>query len=334
MKKNKFYMKKRFCYKLINIFLFSTVLILTLACGGGGGGGGSAEIASKWIPQDAINNNRVYYVIDRAADKDPTDDDGKSWDKAYGKGQLQAAIDAAASAVADGNQYYVAIQQGTYVPDTTASRSFSMKNKVTIIGGFLGTETNGIPIGGETILSGDLNGDDIYNTDGIATYNSTNSYHVFSHSSSANLNETAVLKNVTISGGNAIGTFDDGLGGGMLNIDSSPTLESCKFEYNFANFGGGMHNYKSSPSLTNCIFECNNASMGAGIYNASGSSPSLAGCDFSGNSTSGLGGGIYIQSGTITWYLPVSTFSGNTATNNAATNDISPAGYTITYTTP
>jgi hypothetical protein len=211
--------------------------------------------------------------------------DGTSWTDAFT--DLQLALAEAGS----GDQIWVA--EGTYKPTDGADRtiSFQMKSGVALYGGFAGTETE---LGQrdwvlhQTILSGDLNGDDGPDF----ANNGENSEHVFYHLVLF-LDHTAVLDGFTVSGGNAQ------YGGGMYNDISSPALNNVTFSGNSAWRGGGMYNYESSPALTNCTFSQNHASgteswqgRGGGIYNDE-SSPSLTGCAFQGNSADVNGGGMY-----------------------------------------
>lgn len=109
----------------------------------------------------------------------------------------------------------------------------------------------------ETILSGDLNGDDVPVTckadspdcdsfggrcvNGICITrqaNSENSYHVVTGSGA---NETAVFDGFTITGGNADGSSTYDYGGGMYNPGGKPTIATCLFRGNSGYYGGGMY---------------------------------------------------------------------------------------------
>lgn len=166
------------------------------------------------------------------------------------------------------------MKEGTYKPTTSTgsggdrNKHFSLRNGVTVIGGFSGNEDGAIPDGNaaRTILSGNL-GDENISTDNV--------YHVFKHKSTS-LGSTAILRNVTITGGYADGQDpEDRLGGGMFNNGCSPIIENCIFRDNFANDnGGGMYNeYSSDPEIKNCSFTDNDTS---GTYNDIGN-------DFSSN---------------------------------------------------
>jgi len=253
--------------------------------------------------------------------------DGSSW--ANASNQLQVIINASGS----GDEVWVA--EGTYYPTNTLDRNiaFSMKNGVSIYGGFVGTES--LLSGRDwtlhpTILSGDI---------GILGNNSDNSYHVVSNSG---LNLSALLDGFRISNGNA-NYSNVAHGGGMYNSGSSPKVVNCTFSSNFGfRFGGGMSNVSSSaPNLTNCLFTSNssrlygggmynnnsspvcsnctfvsnfltNSGGGAGMYNEHNSSPTLNTCTFTSNSGAHVGGGV------SNYYLSSPTLNNCTFSNNSA----------------
>jgi len=221
---------------------------------------------------------------------------GTSWTDAYTS--LQSALTAASS----GDQIWVAA--GTYKPGAARTNSFSMKNGVAIYGGFAGYED---PCSfdlasrdfeaNETILSGDIGTPDV-NTD--------NCYHVVY---SGSVNVTAILDGFTITGGNANGTHPNNKGGGMYNINSSPTVANCNFTGNSAVYGGGMFNMEGNPTITNCTFSGNSAGDGGGMHNDY-SSLTVTNCTFSGNSAD-AGGVMFNMGGNPTFTN--CTFSGNSA---------------------
>ncbi|MHC4676301.1 MAG: right-handed parallel beta-helix repeat-containing protein, partial [Planctomycetota bacterium] len=253
---------------------------------------------------------RITYV-----DADATGADiGTSWADAYN--YLQDALDAV------GSDDEIRVAEGTYKPDqgdgiTPGNReaTFQLISGVVIKGGYPGfgqPDPNGRDIElYETILSGDLLGDDGPDF----ANNGENSYHVVTGSGT---DETAVLNGFTIAGGNANGAWQDHQndGGGMYNHGSKPTLANCTFSGNSAEVGGGMANYYSSPTVTNCMFSGNLAIFGGGMYNRE-SSPILTNCTFSKNfATINHGGGIYnCDSSSPT--LTNCTFSGNSARTGA-----------------
>jgi parallel beta-helix repeat protein len=232
----------------------------------------------------------IYYVDADASGSN----NGSSWANAYN--YLHDALLAASR----GDEIWVA--QGIYKPDqgggmTPGDRTatFQPINGITIKGGYAGfgeADPDARDINAyETILSGDLNGDD----GPICANNGENSYRVVTENGT---DETAVLDGFTITGGTYDGmynffssptltncTFSMNSGGGMYNSQSSPTLTNCTFSRNSATFGGGMYNRNSSPMLTNCIFTTNSSTYeGGGIYNYRNSSPILTNCTFSANS--------------------------------------------------
>ncbi|MEE8155055.1 MAG: right-handed parallel beta-helix repeat-containing protein [Phycisphaerales bacterium] len=209
----------------------------------------------------------VVHVDDDA----PPGGDGASWDTAYRF--LQDGLTSAAK----GRVNEIRVAQGTYKPDRdeanpdgTGDReaTFQLINDVALIGGYAGfgaknPDAHDIELY-ETILSGDLLGDD---EPGFVNIQE-NSYHVVTGSDT---DVTAILDGFAITGGNANGTSEDSTnqGGGMYNAISSPTVTGCSFIANLAiSFGGGMFNEdESNPTVTYCTFGGNQASAGGGMAN-------------------------------------------------------------------
>ncbi|MGD9405065.1 MAG: right-handed parallel beta-helix repeat-containing protein, partial [Anaerolineae bacterium] len=259
--------------------------------------------------QSSLAQDGIIYVDAEAPG--PTHD-GASWETAFTG--LQAALDVV------GSRQQIWVATGVYTPtqqlDTADLRSatFQMANEVAIYGGF--DPSTGATdwedrdwVLHESILSGDLNGDD---GDDFAN-REDNSYHVFYHPDGTNLDDTATLDGFTISGGNADGdeSAQQDAGGGMFNYASSPALTNVTFDGNSAGAGGGMDNTGgSAPTLTGCAFSRNVAAdEGGGMHN-DGSSPTLIGCTFFEN-TADAGGGIY--NGASSPALTGVTFAGNSA---------------------
>lgn len=252
--------------------------------------------------------------------------DGTSWCSAYTTLQ-DALADAWESA---GLVTEVRVADGTYRPDqglnvTPGDRgaSFQLVNGVTLRGGYAGCgapdpDARDITLY-ETILSGDLTGDDapVGNPADLLTEptRAENSYRVFYHPRGLNLDKTAVLDGFTITGGNADSTYTHRYGGGMYNNDSSsPTVTNCVFSGNSASYcGGAMYNFSSSPVVTDSTFIGNSADgRGGGMLNENGS-PTVMNCKFSGNSAGKDGGGMY------NWYFSRPTVTSCTFIGNRAT---------------
>ncbi len=243
---------------------------------------------------------------------------GGSWANAYPK--LQDAL----AAAANGDQIWVA--KGVYYPDEGAGQTdnarastFILQNGVAIYGGFAGTETalsQRDVAANVTVLSGDIDGNDVTDANGVVTnttnINGNNAYHVVTSSSA---NSTAVLDGFTVTAGQANGpSGGEDNGGGMYNKNSSsPTVSNVTFSANSATRGGGMNNDTSSPALTNVTFSANSAVFGGGMKNTNGS-PSLTNVTFSANSASANGGGIYNYNSAPT--MTNVTFSSNSAATN------------------
>jgi hypothetical protein len=213
--------------------------------------------------------------------------DGSSWANAA---SLQDALTTGGTVTAtSGDDIWLA--EGVYYPTlaadpnnvTPAEReiTFQLVAGVNIYGGFAAT---GEPEWGDrdtdtnvTILSGDIGQDDT-DDDGnnIAEdwndIQGDNAYHVVVCA------DDATLDGLTITAGQAHGSFPNNNGGGMFNEQSSPTLTNVTFSGNQASDGdgGGMSNTVSIPELTDVTFSGNYANVsGGGMYNASSSSNPL-----------------------------------------------------------
>ncbi|MHC4445894.1 MAG: right-handed parallel beta-helix repeat-containing protein [Planctomycetota bacterium] len=258
----------------------------------------------------------TIYVDDSATGAN----NGMSWDDAFI--ELQSALAVATS----GDEIWVA--GGTYTPDYdvntgmhTGDRiaTFQLLNGVALYGGLAGNEdpaTFNLDDrdfeANETILSGDLNGDDAEVSDPTDLLTeptrAENSYHVVTGSGT---DETAIVDGFTITAGNADGSLPHDRGGGMYNYNGSPTISNCTFSGNSAQYvGGGMYNKLSSPTLTNCGFSGNSAVGGGGMFSFY-SNPTLTNCTISGNSARKTGGGMTNSYSSPT--LTDCTISGNSA---------------------
>ncbi|MBS1605499.1 MAG: right-handed parallel beta-helix repeat-containing protein, partial [Bacteroidetes bacterium] len=192
--------------------------------------------------------------------------DGSSWAAAYKT--LDEALSAAGQC-AIVNSIYIA--KGTYKPYT--GKNFCMLPHVSLYGGF--------PSGGGSIAQRNTaaNTTRLQGSGSSVVYNRYNS-----------LDPSAVLDGFTITGGAT------DFGGGMYNLNSSPTINNCIISNNTAtNAGGGIYNKGgSSPVITNCIFSGNTQTLAGGaggaMYNTNGS-PLISNCVFHDNSAD-FGGAI------------------------------------------
>jgi hypothetical protein len=251
----------------------------------------------------SFSANAAFIYVKKSA---TGSNNGTSWTNAYT--DLQNALDAA------GVYDHIWVAAGTYLPTaspdgtTTDNRNkaFHLHTEMKIYGGFAGTETQLSERDAATnitILSGDLDGDDIVTGSGSTlsiTDNTENAYHVML---TADLTAASFIDGFTIKGGNADGGFSTisyqsksfyrNDGGGMSNNSSSPTITNSTFANNNAVDGGGMSNfYSSSPIITNSTFANNNATYyGGGMQNNS-SSPTITNSTFANNNAL-YGGGMY-----------------------------------------
>ena len=228
--------------------------------------------------------------------------DATSWLNAAPGNNLQMIIDSAAS----GDEVWVAC--GTYVPTSTNNRSiaFSMKNGVTIYGGFEGTESTisdrEFACGPCSILSGDIG--NAGNTD--------NSFNVVYNEL---LDSTAILDGFVIRDGNddrSPSSAGNGLGGGIYNHGYGgagychPIIRNCIFTNNFASWGAGAFNngYQNGdtePTYINCIFHNNHAYIEAGGMDSYGvggnASPTVINTLFYENTSATNVGAMYAWGG-------------------------------------
>ncbi len=109
-------------------------------------------------------------------------------------------------------------------------------------------------------------------------------------------------------------------GGGMLNVESSPTVINCVFVGNTAIYGAGMMNVQAHPTVIGSTFLSNVAGddalgivgRGGGMLNLN-SSPEVTDCEFLTNIavSGGYGGGMYNDGADP--FVSDSTFDNNSA---------------------
>jgi len=265
---------------------------------------------------------------------------GSSWTDAY-----RFLQDALTDADSSAKPAEIRVAQGTYRPDEdslhpdgTGSReaTFQLIDGVTLKGGYAGfgeRDPNAWDVElYKTILSGDLNGDDVnVGNPADLRYEPTraeNSYHVTNGSGT---DPTAVMNGFTITG-----AYTGGYGGGMLIREGgSPTLINCIFAGNWAQEGGGgIGNYMGSPVLFKCTLSGNSAEDTGGGMLTSGEGQSnltLINCTFSDNFVQGQGGGMYNEATRLT--LTNCRFTRNSAAYGGAMDNVPLISGTLTNCT-
>ena len=215
-----------------------------------------------------ITNAQIIYVDSASTAQNPT---GESWDEAF-----QDLQDALAAVPVEGDEIWVA--QGTYTPDTMNGVTFAtffIADDIVLLGGFNGTEDSASqrnPMVNLTILSGDLNGDDVDTSfvlnriDNVMTVVTLDFF----------LTNETVIDGFTIQNGHADGSDASNSqqrGAGIYAAGSAPIINQCTFRRNYAEHSGGGVFLSQSGSqgaiVQNCHFEENRADAwvgGAGLH--------------------------------------------------------------------
>ncbi len=293
----------------ISLLLMSVLVLLV-------GTGGNASARLIFVDEYATGNN-----------------DGASWANAYR--YLQDAMAIASS----GDRVRVA--EGAYKPDRGTGRTrglrtatFRLQTGVILRGGYAGfgePDPNAWdPTAYETILSGDLNGDDGPNF----ANNGENSYHVVVIGPADRM---TILDGFTITAGSANAASSQGSakrrGGGIYIGGAEPTITNCIISGNWARIGGGIYCQSANPTISNCTIADNAGQIHGGGIDCFISTLIIDNCIISGNSAtrtgSTRGGGIacYNSSATITNTL----ISGNSSALH--TGGIYGAGLNLTNCT-
>ncbi|MBN1786765.1 MAG: hypothetical protein JW806_00035 [Sedimentisphaerales bacterium] len=211
--------------------------------------------------------------------------DGTSWSDAFN--DLQEALSVAA-VYTEVEEIHIA--EGVYRPAGAGGNrntEFQLVYDVDVKGGYAGVGEPDPNVRNisyyETVLSGDLNGDDGPNF----TNRGDNSYTVVKG------HNMVLLDGCVITGG------DGGNGGGIDVSGTNITISNCTIINNRGPYGGGVYSYRGSPTLKNCLLIGNQAKpnsigSGGGIYCASDNTcyPVLTNCTFVDNSANNTGGGI------------------------------------------
>ncbi len=246
--------------------------------------------------------------------------DGSSWADAY------TELSDALSIATEGDEVWVG--EGIYLPGgENANRDalFFLDLNIKLYGGFTGTESSLADRGNyqdhPTILSGDVNADDIPNN--FTDNREDNCRHIMWTDTNIT-NETIIdgffFQNGHTEGGD--GSGNDRRGGAILSY-GAPIIQNCSFTQNYGYFAGAVYprggfatgfrilncdfNENEGRSggciyvvslnaglIENCSFTNNNAVFGTGIYNAS-SIDTIRNCTFENNNAGpdGRGAGIY-----------------------------------------
>jgi parallel beta-helix repeat protein len=240
----------------------------------------------------------------------------------------------------------IKIASGTYKPSrkpfdnfaemTTTDnrdRTFHIPDGVTIEGGYNATTGDRLPsfggAGGGTILSGDIDNNDVIGTDGkISSGNANNVYHVVLASAASTDGIGVMIDGCAITGANANSTSSITVngndiyryyGGGISANYGTNMLSNNALYNNIAYYGGGINtNYGTNTLNNNIIYSNSSSSFGGGIYAIYGTN-TLNNNIIYGNSSS-FGGGISANYGT-------NTLNNNTIYSNSA-NDLGGGIYT------
>jgi hypothetical protein len=253
--------------------------------------------------------------------------DGSSWENAYS--DLTEAIEASQP----GDQIWVAM--GVYYPTAQPNypvgapdqefNHFTMKNGVSIYGGFEGDETDLSQRDYEnnyTVLSGDIDQNDDVEPEGFVTdytkINGRNSLKLFYFPEGSTIDTTAVLDGFILTGAYADNDVFPYMGGAaMLCEDASPKVLNCEFTGNYAKAAGGaIWLRRSSMIIENCVFSGNKALTHAGAFYYTESEVRLKGCTFV-NNEGNYGGAIASDANESVSVFEDCHFESNKALNNA-----------------
>jgi Right handed beta helix region/FlgD Ig-like domain len=109
------------------------------------------------------------------------------------------------------------------------------------------------------------------------------------------IDTNAIIRDLTVTGGYAVGESFDRYGGGLFLRDSSPQIMNCVFTGNYADLGGALYFTNSNPSIDDCEFFSNTGSSGgAGFFHQS--SPSISNSSFHDNEAFDADGGCFFIS--------------------------------------
>lgn len=235
--------------------------------------------------------------------------DGQAWATAYRF--LQDALDFASDPLNGVTEIRVA--QGTYHPDRTEGNpsgsgsrfeSFNLIDGIPLVGGYAGL---GQPdpnlrdvILYESILSGDLNGDDLPGFTNIGE----NSIHVVRM---LNAEGMLTIQGFSIVSGHAdiLPLANGEVGAGLTFLQFLPPaitpqlqIVDCTFRNNLATSGAGVFIFGTvEVVLTNCTFEDNLGLWRGGGLASRQAAMTMAGCLFQNNESENIGGAVCVFGG-------------------------------------
>ncbi|MFA5032017.1 MAG: right-handed parallel beta-helix repeat-containing protein [bacterium] len=196
----------------------------------------------------------------------------------------------------------VFVHTGTYFVRNVSYIGLTMKDKVTLISSHPDS----------VILSG-------LNSAGTDT-----AYHVIYCAFGDPFSHSAVIKNFTITYGNAKGVSSgNNCGGGIFCAYSSPRIDSCIIKDNSAENGGGVFLYASSPEITANTVTDNSAKSGGGFFVYGSAAPVINNNKIN-NNLSNVGGGFFVDSSSA-------TITENEIQNNLSTGANSGGGGLLIY---
>lgn len=256
-----------------NLYCFE-ILSPTLAFGGGIVESSDAGGIYRW--DGGAISGRLY--VDHEATGAGA---GYNWEDAFTN--LQDAL----AAATEGDEIWVA--GGVYRPagpGGSREASFIIDKNLKLFGGFVGTERNlserGEPAAHPTILSGDLNGDDVEGD--FETSREDNAWTVLTIN--AGLTNATLIDGFTFRGGHADGGEEPFINGGGIRSNGNPIIRNCRFTQNFAySRGGGLFFRYAEGEMAlvdNCTFDGNLSNRG-GASDIRFSNVAFSYCTFTNN---------------------------------------------------
>lgn len=218
------------------------------------------QAGSRTLSSSIALKNRVWFVDDTATGAN----DGSSWTDAFT--DLQTALTQADP----GDAIWVA--EGRYTPDSSdRTVYFMLADGTQLYGGFVGNESFAADrdiANHETVLSGDLNGDDVYGALPFTNPND-NSLNILRHG------EDALIDGVVIEGGyaNMIDDLPNAEAAGIYSGDYKLTLRNSILRNNYSvNKAGAWYNGAGNAEISNVTFLRDGAggSGGGALWNESG----------------------------------------------------------------